>query len=1099
MRPGERSVAFKAEGEMQRSRVVSLAAAAIVTTAVTMAQPMAAMAATQTAASQTAVTTPVIVVLKAQSGGAQPLMSQLNQTHATHVKTFKLVNALSATVSQAEEANLAADPSVAEVVPDSRLRKAPKAPTDPAAKATAQGSVCPPAGKTQLEPEALSITHTDSDDPSAKTARSLGFTGKGVKVAYIADSVDPNNEDFIRADGSHVFTDYKDFTGEGAVVDGSGDEATLDASSIAAQGLKSHQIPGQPAGCNIRVEGVAPGASLVGLRVFPDSALATTSALVEAIDYAVTVEHVDVLNESFGYDPFPDTTSQDIVKLFNDYAVDHGVTVTASSGDAGTTGTIGSPSTDPKVIEAGASTTFRVYAQTVRSGYAAFGATGWTSDNISSLSSAGTTQNAHTVDLVAPGDLNWTAVDNPAANGLGVSGGTSESAPLTAGTAALVIEAYAKTHQGRRPSPALVKQIITSTTDDLGYPAYEQGTGRLDAYKAVLAAESVQGGKATGSTLLVDHSQLSATAAAGEKVGFNVKVTNTGARTQTVNLAGRAFGAAENVQNASVSISDTLGSHTPVYNYEKIPVRVPAGSDRLDASIAYKTASGAVRLILLDPHGKYTAYSLPQGVGNYGHVDVRYPVKGTWTAVVEALNTANGGAAATAKFQASTSRYHGSGSVSPSTLKLSPGQSRTVRYTTRTLNHAGDTSESLVLNAGAGGQTTVPVVLRSLVNGRFSGTLTGGNGRQTNLGQSNYYQFDVKAGQKDIDASLSLTNDPGDEAILFLIDPHGQTLGFGTNRVATGYNQSTGAATVTNVRQATVYHRAPEAGRWTLGINFAGPGVGNEVSQPFSGAIQFNKVDVSATGLPKGATLAAGKPVTVKVRVHNTGVEAANFFVDPRLNTNVALPLSPVQKASGVALPLASTAPVPSWLVPSETTGLKVSASASESVLFDFGPITGDPDILSTTGKNAEGWYSNSPVTAGVWSANPLIAGVFGSSPAPAGTVDLSATATTKAFDPAVTSSVSDLWQQSANVTNTNLSLFTVQPGQTRDIPVTITPAGTKGAVVKGTAFVDDLVVGDTPAWNAENFALPSDFATSLPYVANGSELASLPYEYKIG
>ena len=124
-------------------------------------------------------------------------MSQLNQTHATHVRTYELVNALSATVSQAEEANLATDPSVAEVVPDSPPQEGAEGP-DRGSDAAAQGSVCPPAGKTQLEPEALSVTHADSDDPSAKTARSLGFTGKGVKVAYIADSVDPNNEDFIR-------------------------------------------------------------------------------------------------------------------------------------------------------------------------------------------------------------------------------------------------------------------------------------------------------------------------------------------------------------------------------------------------------------------------------------------------------------------------------------------------------------------------------------------------------------------------------------------------------------------------------------------------------------------------------------------------------------------------------------------------------------------------------------------------------------------------------------------------------------------------------------------------------------------------------------
>ena len=36
-----------------------------------------------------------------------------------------------------------------------------------------------------------------------------------MKVAFIADGIDVNNPDFIRADGSHVFIDYQDFSGDG--------------------------------------------------------------------------------------------------------------------------------------------------------------------------------------------------------------------------------------------------------------------------------------------------------------------------------------------------------------------------------------------------------------------------------------------------------------------------------------------------------------------------------------------------------------------------------------------------------------------------------------------------------------------------------------------------------------------------------------------------------------------------------------------------------------------------------------------------------------------------------------------------------------------
>jgi Subtilase family. len=150
---------------------------------------------------------------------------------------------------------------------------------------------------------------------------------------------------------------------------------------------------------------VAPGASLVGINVFGSSNFAINSVIIQAIDYAVNVANVDVINESFGGNAYP-TDGLDPTALADSAAVAAGITVVSSTGDAGPTNTLGSPSVNPDVISAGAVTNYRANAQIGYAGIRNF-ATSWASENLSALSSGGISDLGRVNDLVAPGEDGW--------------------------------------------------------------------------------------------------------------------------------------------------------------------------------------------------------------------------------------------------------------------------------------------------------------------------------------------------------------------------------------------------------------------------------------------------------------------------------------------------------------------------------------------------------------------------------------------------------------------------------------------------------------------------------------------------------------------
>ncbi len=316
----------------------------------------------------------------------RPIVSELGQLHAVNLHSYSFVNAVSATVSQAEANRLQSDPAVLSVVPDTVVQAPQSTPQIVAAptpaKTAAPNTVgsgtpavaCPsnPA-KPILEPEALQSMFVDFGPGATQPAAHDLANGAGVKVAVFPDGLDPNIPDFMRGGKSAIF-DYQDFTGEGTNGVTGGAEAFGDASSIISQGTQTYDLSGEvnpahplPAGCNIRIQGVAPGADLAVMKVFGATNFAFNSEILQGIDYAVSVDHVDILSESFGGNPVPNPGTDPIAVADQD-AVNAGLTVVVSSGDAGGTNTIGTPAVDPGVIAAGATTDYRLYQQTTSYG-----------------------------------------------------------------------------------------------------------------------------------------------------------------------------------------------------------------------------------------------------------------------------------------------------------------------------------------------------------------------------------------------------------------------------------------------------------------------------------------------------------------------------------------------------------------------------------------------------------------------------------------------------------------------------------------------------------------------------------------------------------
>jgi hypothetical protein len=1065
--------------------------------------------------------------VSAAKAAQAPIMAELTEVHATNVQSFQIINAIAATISPAEVRRLQANPAIAAVEPDtlqhltsqsgasagtstSSTGAADTAATSAAASGdTSDQQVCPsnPA-KPLIEPEARDLMNVN--------AANKIVDGTGIKVGLVYGDIDMNNPDLIRKDGQHVIVDYQDFSGQGPNTASYG-LSNYYAGLIAAQGNqvydlskyvnKAHPLP---AGCNIRIVGVAPGASIADASWGDDFTNEIyNSQVIQTFQYEIMTEHVNVLDEPFGGTGVPNFQN-DPPALVDAAAAAAGVVVVSGTGDTGTTsaGNIFSPGGVPGVIGVGATTSLQFYRQTDGNGPNA-GSTGWVNNNLSPQSGSGVEEfNPRTLDVVAPGDADWglcstdttrffgcTDPDNGSSPGISTVASTDSAATEVAGVAALVMQAYAKTHGGAMPTPGLVQQIIDSTATDLGAPADEQGAGLVNALKAVQLAESVNGASPQGSTLLVDKTGLNATVNAGQSHTFSIALTNEGSSPQTVTPTVSGNPTTVSTDTGTVALSSSsptsVGPAGETDSFETHTFTVPAGTDYMNGDIAWndQVTGGVANEELFDPQGRLAAFSSTSGnQSGFVRVEVRKPTAGTWTAVI--WTPGNAEYFGPVQFSYTTEDFHTAGSVSPGSQTLAPGQSGTFQVTV-TAGQPGDESFSLHLGTGSSTDGAIPIVLRALVpisssgSGSFAGTLTGdaqsgapgGGGSGTGTaggGQELSYQFYVPPGEPSLNVGIQLRDS---DYVLqgAIIPPFDQGLDL----------QST--ANDANGPGATMqfFRRTPVPGLWTVSLVATGAIDGAHLSEPFTGTVSFTAPSVKASGLPDSPStvLPAGQPATATISVANTGNIAKDYFADPRLNTQAAVSLLGTDTVGGTSFTQANLAvpqPVPGnanphFLVPTDTTTLVTTAQGTLPLSMDMNSDDNDPEEQAfSSGDNAVATLTTTEVAPGQEWVGVDPEGPF---PAPvSGTANVSMVAMTNAFDSAITSSTGDAWALSFNA-NATYTPLTLAPGQTGTITITITPNAPKGTVVSGFIAVDTF-----------------NKATS-----SGDEIINIPYTYTVG
>lgn len=299
------------------------------------------------------------------------------------------------------------------------------------------------------------------------------WTKQDVTIAVLDTGIDAGHVDFPDGKLTHFL---EVATGETDPYD-AGIHGTHVASIAAGTG------DGDPA-----YQGVAPGASLIGLKITdPNGEQSSLSLAIEAYEWILENkdEHgIDVATISFGFGTATDGTTA--LELAIDEVWDAGVVATKSTGNGGSDQrTITVPAAARGILAIGA----MLDPMEGTSGVESTGLGASYGFQLATFSSRGPTEDGRVKpDLAAPG-VSIDAAQADTKDGYTSLSGTSMAAPFAAGTVALLLDA----NPGL--SPDEVRERLKGTTEDWGLqgPNVDYGWGRIQAARAVAQAGAASG------------------------------------------------------------------------------------------------------------------------------------------------------------------------------------------------------------------------------------------------------------------------------------------------------------------------------------------------------------------------------------------------------------------------------------------------------------------------------------------------------------------------------------------------------------------------------------------------------------------------------